>query len=221
MKDKLISVDQALDMIKDGDTLLIGGFLSLGTPNKVIDALLETDKGNFTIVANDTSYVDRGLGKLVVAKKVKKVIVSHIGTNKETGRQMNENEIEVDLVPQGTLIEQIRAGAYGLGGILTPTGVGTEVEKGKQKITVKGKEYLLAEAMRGNVSLIYANVGDKAGNLKYHGSNQNYNVAMAGASDITIVYVDKLVEVGEISQDDVKVPGVLIDYIIDGGAING
>ncbi len=221
MKDKLITVDQAVDMIKDGDTLMIGGFLALGTPNKVIDALVETDKGNFTVIANDTSYVDKGIGKLVVAKKVKTIFASHIGTNKETGRQMTENETEVNLVPQGTLIEQIRAGAYGLGGILTPTGIGTEVEKGKQKITLNGKEYLLEEAKRGNVSLIYANVGDKAGNLKYHGSTQNYNVAMAGASDITIVYVDKLVEVGEISQDDVKVPGVLIDYIIDGGAING
>ena len=134
---------------------------------------------------------------------------------------MSENETEVNLVPQGTLIEQVRAGAYGLGGILTPTGVGTDVEKGKQKITIDGKEYLLELAKRGNVSLIFANIADKAGNLKYHGSTQNYNVAMAGASDITIVYAEKVVEVGGISQDEVKVPGVLVDYIIDGGAING
>lgn len=221
MKEKLVSIKEAVDMIKDGDTLMIGGFLAVGSPNKVIDALVETDKGNFTLIANDTSFVDRGIGKLVVAKKFKRIFASHIGTNKETGRQMSENETEVNLVPQGTLIEQVRAGAYGLGGILTPTGVGTEVEKGKQKITIDGKEYLLELAKRGNVSLIFANVADKAGNLKYHGSTQNYNVAMAGASDITIVYAEKVVEVGEICQDDVKVPGVLVDYIIDGGAING
>lgn len=221
MNGKLVSIKEAVDMIKDGDTLMIGGFLAVGSPNKVIDALVETDKGNFTLIANDTSFVDRGIGKLVVAKKFKTIYASHIGTNKETGRQMSENETEVNLVPQGTLIEQVRAGAYGLGGILTPTGVGTEVEKGKQKITVNGKEYLLELAKRGNVSLIYANIADKAGNLKYHGSTQNYNVAMAGASDITIVYADKVVEIGEISQDEVKVPGVLVDYIIDGGAING
>ncbi|MCI5724796.1 MAG: 3-oxoacid CoA-transferase subunit A [Fusobacterium gastrosuis] len=221
MKNKLVSIKEAVDMIKDGDTLMIGGFLAVGSPLKVIDALVETDKGNFTLIANDTSFVDRGIGKLVVAKKFKTIYASHIGTNKETGRQMSENETEVNLVPQGTLIEQVRAGAYGLGGILTPTGVGTEVEKGKQKITIDGKEYLLELAKRGDVSLIFANVADKAGNLKYHGSTQNYNVAMAGASKITIVYAEKVVEVGQISQDEVKVPGVLVDYIIDGGAING
>lgn len=221
MDGKLVSIKEAIDMIKDGDTLMIGGFLAVGSPDKVIDALVETDKGNFTLIANDTSFVDRGIGKLVAAKKFKTIFASHIGTNKETGRQMNEGETEVNLVPQGTLIEQVRAGAYGLGGILTPTGVGTEVEKGKEKITINGKEYLLELAKRGNVSLIYANVADKAGNLKYHGSTLNYNVAMAGASDITIVYADKVVEVGEICQDDVKVPGVFVDYIIDGGAING
>lgn len=221
MKNKLVSIKEAVDMIKDGDTLMIGGFLAVGSPLKVIDALVETDKSNFTLIANDTSFVDRGIGKLVVAKKFKTIYASHIGTNKETGRQMSENETEVNLVPQGTLIEQVRAGAYGLGGILTPTGVGTEVEKGKQKITIDGKEYLLELAKRGDVSLIFANVADKAGNLKYHGSTQNYNVAMAGASKITIVYAEKVVEVGQISQDEVKVPGVLVDYIIDGGAING
>lgn len=221
MKNKLVSIKEAVDMIKDGDTLMIGGFLAVGSPLKVIDALVETDKGNFTLIANDTSFVDRGIGKLVVAKKFKTIYASHIGTNKETGRQMSENETEVNLVPQGTLIEQVRAGAYGLGGILTPTGVGTEVEKGKQKITIDGKEYLLELAKKGDVSLIFANVADKAGNLKYHGSTQNYNVAMAGASKITIVYAEKVVEVGQISQDEVKVPGVLVDYIIDGGAING
>lgn len=221
MKNKLVSIKEAIDMIKDGDTLMVGGFLGIGSPDKITDALVESDKGNFTLIGNDTSFVDRGVGKMVVAKKFKRIFASHIGTNKETGRQMSENETEVNLVPQGTLIEQVRAGAYGLGGILTPTGVGTNVEKGKQKITIDGKEYLLELAKRGNVSLIFANIADKAGNLKYHGSTLNYNVAMAGASDITIVYAEKVVECGEISQDDIKVPGVLVDYIVDGGAING
>lgn len=212
---KLISLGQAIDLVKDGDTILVGGFLGLGTPEPLIDGLVESGKKHLTLVCNDTGYVDKGVGKLVVNKQLKKIIASHIGTNKETGRQMNEGETEVVLVPQGTLAEQVRAGAYGLGGILTPTGVGTEVEKGKKVIELNEKKYLLEEAIKGNVSLLQADIVDKYGNMQFHGSTQNFNVPMAGASDITIVYAKKLVDC--IDPDFVKVPGVLVDYIIDGG----
>ncbi len=219
MKSKLISVEEALSMIKDGDTLLIGGFLGIGSPHPVINALAESDKKDFTVVGNDTSYVDYGIGKLVVAKKCKKVITTHIGTNKESIRQKNAGETEFELVPQGSLAEKLRSGAYGIGGILTPTGVGTEVEVGKQVIELHGKKYILEEAIKGNVSLIYATRVDKAGNCDYHGSTRIFNVPMAGASDITIVVADEVVEIGELDRDNIKIPGVLIDYIIDGGSL--
>lgn len=212
---KIISIGQAIDLVKDGDMLLIGGFLGVGTPEPLIDELVKSGKKDLTLVCNDTSFVDRGVGKLVVTKQFKKIIASHIGTNKETGRQMTEGETEVVLVPQGTLAEQVRAGAYGLGGILTPTGIGTEVQKGKEVIELNGKEYLLEEAIKGNVSLLQADTVDKYGNMQFHGSTQNFNVPMAGASNITIVYAKKLVDC--IDPDLVKVPGVLVDYIIDGG----
>jgi len=214
---KIITIDQAVDLIKDGDTLLIGGFLGVGSPEPIIDALVASDKKDFTLVANDTGFVDKGNGKMVVNKQFKKIIASHIGTNKETGRQMTEGETEVVLMPQGTLAEMVRAKTYGLGGILTPTGMGTEVQEGRQVITLSGKDYILEEALGGDVSLLSAQIVDKAGNLYFHGSTQNFNVPMAGASTINIVLAEKLVEVGELDPDMVKVPGVFIDYIIDGG----
>lgn len=215
---EIITVDQAVDMVKDGDTLMIGGFLAVCSPLPIIDALVESGKKDFTLVANDTSYVDKGIGKMVVAKQFKTIIASHVGTNKETGRQMSSGETEVILTPQGSLAEKIRAKAYGLGGVLTPTGIGTEAAKGKKIINIQGKDYLLEEAIGGDVSLIYATKADKAGNLYYEGSTQNYNVPMAGASKITIVWVEELVEVGQLDPNLVRVPGVLVDYIVDGGA---
>lgn len=214
---KIITVDQAVDMIKDGDTLCIGGFLGVGSPEPIIDALVKSGKKDFTLISNDTGFVDKGNGKMVVNKQFKKIIATHIGTNKETGRQMTEGETEVVLIPQGTLAEMLRAKAYGLGGILTPTGLGTEVQKGRQVLTLSGKDYILEEAIGGDVSLLQAAVVDKAGNMYFHGSTQNFNVPMAGASKINIVYAEKVVEIGELDPDMVKVPGVFIDYIVDGG----
>ena len=214
---KLITVAQAVDMVNDGDTLLVGGFLGVGTPEPIIDGLVESGKKDLTLVCNDSGFVDKGVGKLVVTKQFKKIIASHIGTNRETGRQMNEGETEVVLMPQGTLAEMIRAKAYGLGGILTPTGLGTEVEEGRDVLTLSGKDYILEEALGGDVSLLEAAVADTAGNLYFHGATQNFNTVMAGASTVTIVYARKVVEVGELDPDVVKVPGVFVDYIIDGG----
>lgn len=215
---KQISIDQAMDMIKDGDTVMIGGFLAVGTPEKLIDAMVERGFKNLTLICNDTGFPDKGVGKMVVAKQFKKIIASHVGTNRETGRQMNEGETEVVLVPQGTLAEQVRAGGYGLGGVLTPTGLGTAVEEGKQIVEVQGKRYLLEEPLRANVALIYANKADEKGNLAFHGATRNFNLIMASAADITIAQADKIVPVGAIHQNDVVCPGVFVNYLVDGGS---
>lgn len=216
---KLIDLSQAIAHVKDGDTIMIGGFLAVGTPNRLIDALIEKGVKDLTLICNDSGFVDRGVGKMVVNKQFKKIIASHVGTNKETGRQMLSGETEVVLVPQGTLIEQIRAGGHGLGGVLTATGLGTEVEIGKEKITVDGKEYLLEKPLRADVALIFGNQVDKFGNIHYHGSARNFNNMMAAAADITIVEAMEIVEVGELDPDSVHTPGVFVDYIVDGGAI--
>ncbi len=213
---KLISIEEAVNHIKDGMTVMIGGFLGVGTPNKIIDALLESDLKDLTIIGNDTAMPDVGVGKLIVSKKVKKVIATHIGTNKETGRQMNEGETEVVLVPQGTLAEQIRAAGAGLGGILTPTGVGTIVEEGKQKIEVDGKEYILELPIKADVALVLGNKVDKKGNIYYNKSARNFNPIMATAADTVIVEAEELVEVGDIDPNDVMTPHIFVDYIVGG-----
>ncbi|MGL5513699.1 MAG: 3-oxoacid CoA-transferase subunit A, partial [Sporomusa sp.] len=150
------------------------------------------------------------------AKQLKKVIVSHIGTNPETGRQMNANELAVELVPQGTLAERIRSGGSGLGGVLTPTGIGTTIEEGKQKVIIDGSEFLLEKPLKADVALIKADIADKAGNLIYRRSSRNFNPVMATAAEIVIVVVDKIVEIGEIDPDQVMTPGIFIDMIISG-----
>lgn len=213
---KRISPQQAADMIKDGDVVMIGGFLGCGTPEKIIDALVAKGVKDLTLIGNDTAFPEIGIGKLVVAKQAKKVITSHIGTNKETGRQMMAGETEVVLVPQGTLAEQVRAGGYGLGGILTATGIGTEVEQGKQVIEVDGKKYLLEKPVRANVALIYADVADEKGNLAYRGSTRNFNPLMAAAADLVIAEAKKVVPVGDLDPNDVTVPAAFVNYIVEG-----
>lgn len=197
---------------------MTGGFMGVGTPQELVSALLEANVQDITLIANDTAFVDAGIGPLIVNKRVKKVIASHIGTNPETGRQMISGEMEVELVPQGTLAERVRAGGSGLGGVLTPTGVGTVVEEGKEKITVDGREYLLEKPLRAEVALLKAYKADKAGNLIYHRSARNFNPLMALAADTVIVQVEQLVEVGEIDPDEVMTPGILVDKIyVQGG----
>lgn len=213
---KMIDLKQAMEHIKDGDTIMVGGFLVNGTPEKLMDALVESGKKDLTLICNDTGFPDRGVGKLVVNKQFKKIITSHIGTNRETGNQMNSGETEVVLVPQGTLIEQIRAGGYGLGGVLTPTGVGTNVEKGKEKITIDGKEYLLEKPLKADVALLYANKVDTFGNMVFRGAAVNFNPLMATAAKTVIVQSPTIVEKGEIDQNDVKVSGIFVDYIVEG-----
>ncbi|PWJ93209.1 acetate CoA-transferase subunit alpha [Oceanotoga sp. DSM 15011] len=216
---KLISIEEAIENIKDGSIIMVGGFLGCGTPHKIIDALVKKGVKDLTIIANDTSYIDYGVGKLVFNKQVKKVIASHIGTNKETGRQMNEKEIEVDLVPQGTLAERIRAAGYGLGGILTPTGVGTVIEENKQKIEVNGEIYLLEEPLKADFALIYGHKVDKKGNILYNKSTKNFNPIMATAADTVIVEANELVEIGDLDPNFVMTPGIFVDYIVGGESV--
>lgn len=211
---KVVSLEKAMEQIKDGMTIMVGGFLAVGTPEVLIDKILEKGVKDLTIICNDTGFVDKGSGKLVVAKRVKKVIVSHIGTNKETGNQMFAGELDVELVPQGSLAEKIRCGGMGLGGVYTETGVGTEVAKGKETKTINGKEYLLELPLHADVALIGASVADEAGNLYYEGSTRNFNPLMAMAADTVIVGAEKIVKVGELNPSDVMTPGVVVDYIV-------
>lgn len=213
---KVVSLDKVRPLLKDGMSIMIGGFLACGTPEKMIDLLVETNVKNLTIIANDTSYVDRGIGKLVVNGQVKKVIASHIGTNAETGRLMTEGKMEVELVPQGTLIERIRAAGAGLGGVLTPTGVGTMVEEGKQKLTIEGNEYLLELPIKADLALVYASVVDEIGNAVYFGTTRNFNTIMATAAEVVIVEADKIVKTGELNPNNIVIPSVLVNYIIEG-----
>ena len=214
---KIVNMEEAISHVQDGMTVMVGGFLGSGSPHKIIDALVEKGVKDLTLICNDTAFVDAGVGKMIVTKQFKKVIVSHIGTNKETGRQMNEKETEVVLVPQGTLAEQVRAGGAGLGGILTPTGVGTLVEEGKQKMEVGGKTYLLELPLRADVALIFGNKVDKKVNIYFEGASRNFNTLMAMAADTVIIEAEEIVEVGSIAPQDVVTPGIFIDYIVGGG----
>lgn len=213
---KVITVVEAVNMIHDDMTLMIGGFLARGTPERVVDQLVKKNVCNLTIIANDTARPEVGIGRLVVNKQIKKAIVSHVGTNPETGRQMNSGEISIELVPQGTLAERIRAGGFGLGGILTPTGVGTLVENGKQKIIIEEKEYLLELPLKADVALLSADKADKAGNLVYKHSDRNFNPLMAPSAAIVIAEVRQIVETGEIDPDEVMTPGIFVDYLVQG-----
>ncbi|MCL2289712.1 MAG: CoA transferase subunit A [Bacteroidetes bacterium] len=214
MQKPILTPAQAVTKIKSGMTLMIGGFLAAGSPIKILKALAESDVHDLTIICNDTAFPDKGIGLLIAAKKVKKVIASHIGTNPLTVEQFNNKETEVVFVPQGTLAEQVRCGGSGLGGVLTPTGLGTMVAEGKQIITLDGKEYLLEKALRGDIALVGANIGDTAGNLYYKGTTQNFNPLMAMACDTVIAEVEELVPAGEIPMENVHTQGILVDFLV-------
>jgi len=211
---KTISLHDAVALIPEGATLMIGGFLDVGSPDRVIDELVRQGKRNLTVIANDTAMPGVGIGKLVTAGLLRKVIVSHIGLNPETQQQMLSGKLEVELVPQGTLIERIRSGGYGLGGVLTPTGIGTVVEKDKRKIDVNGKEYLVETALRANFAIVHAFVADYTGNLGYALTARNFNPVMAMAADTVIVTADHVVPVGVIAPDHVAAPAPVVDYIV-------
>ncbi|HJO93989.1 MAG TPA: CoA transferase subunit A [Victivallales bacterium] len=219
---KIISAEKAADLVKDGDTVMIGGFMSCGAPHLLIDKIHKKNVKNLTVISNDTGFAEdtehnkAGIGKLIVNKHIAHMITSHIGTNKETGRQMNSGETKVSLIPQGTMAEQIRAAGCGLGGILTQTGLKTEVEEGKEKLVIDGKEYLLEKPLKGDVALLKGAVVDKKGNIFYSKTGRNFNPLMAMACKTVIVEADRIVEVGEIDPDSVVTSHIFIDYIVDG-----
>ena len=216
MKNKVISIDSAMDLIQDGMTIMVGGFLGAGSPDTLIDAIVKKGVKDITLISNDTGFTDIGVGKWIVNKQIKHVITSHIGTNRETGNQMNSGEIDVTLVPQGTLIERIRCAGGGLGGVLTPTGIGTIVEEGKQKITVDGKEYILETPLKADLALVFATFADKKGNLVHCKAAKNFNMLIPFAADIVIAQANEIVEIGEIDQEDVMTPGAVVDYVVQG-----
>jgi acetate CoA/acetoacetate CoA-transferase alpha subunit len=211
---RTLSLDQAVAMIPDGASVMIGGFMAVGTPERLIDEIVRQEKRNLTVIANDTAAPGRGIGKLISARSVRKVIASHIGLNPETQRQMMAKEIDVELVPQGTLIERIRAGGYGLGGVLTQTGIGTPVEEGKQQIEVEGQRYLVEAALRADFALVQAFIADYLGNLGYALTSRNFNPVIAMASSTVIVCADNIVPIGVMSPDHVVTPAPVVDYLV-------
>lgn len=211
---KVISVKDAVAMIPNGASLMVGGFMGVGTPERLIDEIVRQGKRNLTVIANDTAMPGRGIGKLVAAGSLDKVVASHIGLNPETQQQMIAGKLAVDLVPQGTLIERIRAGGFGLGGVLTPTGVGTIVEKDKRKVDIDGKDYLIETAIRADYALVQAFVADYTGNLTYVLTARNFNPVIAMATDTVIAAAEHIVPVGVIAPDHVATPSPLVDYLV-------
>jgi len=210
------TIEQAVAGIPNGASLMIGGFMGVGTPERLVDELIRQGKRDLTVIANDTALPGIGIGKLVSAGSLRKAIVSHIGLNPETQKKMLAGELEVELVPQGTLIERIRAAGYGLGGILTTTGVGTVVEEGKRKLEVDGCEYLLETPLRADFALVQAFLADYLGNLTYALTARNFNPVIAMAATTVIVCAEHIVPIGMISPDHVMTPAPLVDYVVAG-----
>lgn len=215
---KISSVQRAAEYIKSDSVVMIGGFLGVGSPLKMIDKIAENGVNDLTLISVVASYPGGGfdIGKLSKNKQIKKFIGAHIGTDPEFISQYNSGELDVEFNPMGTWVERIRSGGAGLGGVLTPVGIGTEVEEGREKVTVEGKEFILYPPLKANVAVIKAYRADKSGNLQYKGTSLNSNPVMATAADIVIAEVDEIVEVGEIAYNDVGTPGILVDFIVEG-----
>ena len=223
VKKEILSAAEAVERIPDGAVVLLGGFMGVGSPPKLLKALRDSCKKNMTLVCNDAGWynpdkgLETGCAGNVLDRQFSKIITSHIGLNSEAQKQMLAGDTEVVLTPQGTLAEQIRAAGCGLGGILTPTGVGTEVEQGKQVIEVDGVRYLLEKPLKGDVALLHASVADKYGNLRYAKSARNFGPLMAMAADLVIVEADEIVEPGEIDPEAVITPSIFTNILVQGG----
>lgn len=211
---KTLALEEAVARIPDAATLMIGGFMGVGTPERIVDELVRQGKRGLTVIANDNALPGKGIGKLVDAGLVARTITSHIGLNPETQKRMLAGTMQVDLVPQGTLIERIRAGGAGLGGVLTPTGVGTVVEQGKQVVEVNGRKFLLETALRADFALVHSFLADYVGNLAYALTARNFNPVIALAADTVIVEAEHIVPVGVIQPDHVHTPAPLVDYLV-------
>ena len=225
---KFITIEEAVKLIPNGATVMFGGFMGCGTAHKFLDALSKSDVKDLTMIANDAAMPGGPMGedhygcaKLIHNHQVKKLIASHVGLNPEVAQQsMGDCTLEVDLLPQGSMAEMIRAGGAGLGGVLTPTGVGTIIEDSPYCLgtqNIDGKHYLLMKPLHADIAVIGGTKIDKSGNVWYKGSTQNFNVVMATAADIVIAEAEEIVENGEIPPEDVRTLGVFVDYVVQGG----
>jgi acetate CoA/acetoacetate CoA-transferase alpha subunit len=196
-------------------TIMVGGFLGTGCPEALVDEIIRRGVRNLTLIANDTAMPDRGYGRLFAAGQIKRVVCSYMGLNPTAIAQKLEGAIDVELAPQGTLAERIRAGGSGLGGVLTPTGVGTIVEEGKMKIEMGGRVYLVELPLRADVALINASLADHTGNLVYRKSARNFNPLMAMAADYVVAQASRVQPIGEIDPDHVMTPGVVVDAVVE------
>lgn len=212
---KALSPQAAAALVPDGASIMVGGFMGVGTPRRMIDALVSAGKKDLTLIANDTAMPGRGIGKLISARAIKRLVVSHIGLNPETQAQMKDGSLAVELVPQGTLVECIRAGGMGLGAVVTATGVGTGLEEGKQILEIDGKRYLVERPIRADFAFIAARQADYLGNLEYSLTAQNFNPIMALAADTVIAEPEHIVPVGVIPPDSVRTPAILVDHLIE------
>lgn len=216
MKSKVVTIDQAMEHCYDGMTVMLPGFVNCGVPETLIEALIDKGIKDLDVISNNTSVKGRGIGLLVHENRIKHITCTHIGNNTETVEKVVAGEINVTFTPQGTLCERMRAGGAGIGGILTPTGLGTPMEEGKQIINVDGKDYILEKPLHANVALIHAWKADKIGNLVYRRTARNFNPIMATAADFVIVEAEQIVEVGELDPDIIHTPGCLVDMIVQG-----
>ncbi|RJX27485.1 MAG: CoA transferase subunit A [Acholeplasma sp.] len=210
---KRTSKEEFMALLKDGMRIMVGGFLTCGTPEKLIDWLVESNIKDLTIICNDAGYPERGVGKLLLNNQVKKLIVTHIGTNPNAGKLMSEGQVEVELIPQGTFVEQIRAYAGRLGGVLSPTGIHTPVEEGKEIIEIKGQKYILSEPIGADLAIINAYKADAYGNLIYQGSSRNFNPTMAMAADKVVVLVKE--RILDLDPEVIITPHPFVDYIVE------
>lgn len=216
MKEVLTSFTDAVADIKDGSTLLVGGFGLCGIPENLIKGLRETGVKDLTVISNNCGVDDWGLGLLLENKQIKKIMASYVGENKEFERQVLAGELEVDLIPQGTLAERIRAGGAGISAFYTPAGVGTKIAEGKEVRVFDGKEYLLERAITADFSLVRAYIGDRHGNLIYRKTAQNFNPMMAAAGNVTIAEVENLVEAGDLNPEHIHTPSIYVNKLIIG-----
>jgi acetate CoA/acetoacetate CoA-transferase alpha subunit len=219
MKSKRLEIEQFSSMLWDGMTIMYGGFMGNGTSPLLIQAILDAGTKELTVIGNDAGFADatkgpEGIGLLIRNKRIKKMITGHIGLNPEAGRQMIAGEMEIELCPIGTIAERVRAGGSGLGGVLTPTGVGTSVAEGKQTLTIDGAEYLLEKPLKADLAVLEAVKADTMGNLVYYLSMRNFNPLMALAAKTVVVEAHEVVETGEIPPDDIMTPGILVDHIV-------
>lgn len=214
LRSKVTTFDDFKKLLKDYMSIMVGGFMTDGTPEQLIDAILETEVKNLTIIANDGGYPDRGTGKLISNGRVKTLIASHVGLNPNVAVLMNAGEIDVRLVPQGTLVECIRAKGAGLGGVLTPTGLGTLVQEGKEIIEVDGRKFILEKPLSADLAIIESTYADKFGNGVNIGTTRNFNPVMALAADIVVLGTYVVKEIGELNSSMITIHGVLVDYIV-------